>query len=314
MPKVSVIIPTIRRPLIVQTAIAGVLRQTFTDLEVVVVIDGPDPETADALRRISDPRFFVLELSANVGLAEARNVGVRASKGEWIAFLDDDDEWMPEKLELQVAEAARIGGHEVLVVSRYFEKTDSMERVWPEVLPVTRERFSEYLFVNRGQLLPSTYFVSSSLVKRIPFTKGLRHIEDLDWLLRLASDPSLRIGAVAKPVAIYNNFAVPGRESRQIPWETYYLWAVSQRRLFTSRAFSLYLVKSVLPLAREMKSPFRVRFHILATAILLGSFRPEVFFYFFASAFFSRETKRKMRELTSARARRARVKKQDTLQ
>ena len=306
MPRVSVIITTIRRPEMVQTAIQSVLRQTYTDFEVLVVIDGPDAETSKALQPISDVRVHVIERAENVGSAEARNFGVRTSKGEWIAFLDDDDEWFPEKLDLQVKEAERLGGHEVLIVSQYLEKTNSMQRIWPEKLPSGREAFSEYMYLERGQLLPSTFFVSASLANRFPFSKGLV-FEDPDWLLRIAADPKLKIGGVAKPLAVYNNFQLPGRQSRNVPWRALFQWAMSRRELFTARAFSFFLVKSVVTAARESNAPLRERFFILCAALLLGSFSPKVFFFFFASAFVSRESKRKIRELVSPRARRARV-------
>ncbi len=307
MPTVTAIITTLNRPTELLRAISSVLNQSYCDLEVVVVVDGPHAPTEQILQTVKDQRLRVVVNPENVGLAEARNVGVRVAKGEWVAFLDDDDEWMPRKLELQVKEAQRFGSHEVLVVGRYLERMNSIERIWPETLPFTRERFSEYLFLKRGQLLPSTYFVSASLVKRIPFTRGLRHIEDLDWLLRLAANPDLRIGGVEEPVAVYNNFNVAGRESRDVPWQVFYVWAVSRRELFTPIAFSLFLVKSVVPWAREAGTPLRERFHILSAALLLGACRPKVLFFFFASAFFSRETKRKMRELVSPSARRARI-------
>ena len=84
MPRVSVVIATIRRPEMVQTAIQSVLCQTYTDFEIIVVIDGPDAETAKALQPITDALVHIFERSENVGSAEARNFGVRTSKGEWI--------------------------------------------------------------------------------------------------------------------------------------------------------------------------------------------------------------------------------------
>src|SRR5580698_546767 len=100
--KVSAVIPTRNRPALVSRAVQSVLRQTHSDIEAVVVIDGPDPETAAALEAIGDPRVRVIALAENVGGSEARNVGAREARGEWIALLDDDDEWLPEKIEKQI--------------------------------------------------------------------------------------------------------------------------------------------------------------------------------------------------------------------
>ena len=69
----------------------------------MIVIDGPDPETTQALNAIADHRLRLIQNPRPRGSAEARNVGVRAAQGEWVAFLDDDDEWLKDKLELQLA-------------------------------------------------------------------------------------------------------------------------------------------------------------------------------------------------------------------
>ncbi len=80
------------------------LAQTLREIEVVVVIDGEDPATRIALDELAqqDGRLRVLALAASVGGSDARNRGVDMAAGEWIAFLDDDDEWLPGKLQAQI--------------------------------------------------------------------------------------------------------------------------------------------------------------------------------------------------------------------
>src|SRR5579871_5746785 len=103
-PEVSVVIPTRNRPEAVVRAVESALAQTVRDLEVTVVIDGPNEATALALARLQerDTRLHVIELERNVGACAARNRGIEASKGRWIALLDDDDEWLQNKLEKQL--------------------------------------------------------------------------------------------------------------------------------------------------------------------------------------------------------------------
>ena len=91
---ISVIIPTARRPQLLMRAVNSVLAQSMSDLEVVVVIDGPDPETTQILSGVADHRFRFIQNPRSLGSAEARNVGVAAARGEWMAFLDDHDEWL----------------------------------------------------------------------------------------------------------------------------------------------------------------------------------------------------------------------------
>jgi glycosyltransferase involved in cell wall biosynthesis len=100
-PLVSVIIPTYNRKTMLQEAVASVLAQSFRDFELIVVDDGSTDGTAADLRSRCEARLRVLE-QARRGVAAARNLGVRAARGEYIAFLDSDDTWLPRKLERQM--------------------------------------------------------------------------------------------------------------------------------------------------------------------------------------------------------------------
>ena len=102
MPKVSVIIPTYNRVEHLRAAIASVLEQTFQDFEVIVVDDASTDDTLDVVRKIRDPRIRYLRHETNKKEAMSRNTGLRAATGDYIAFLDDDDEWVADKLKLQV--------------------------------------------------------------------------------------------------------------------------------------------------------------------------------------------------------------------
>jgi len=102
MPRVSVVIPTYNRAHLVAEAIESVLTQSFTDFELIVVDDGSTDQTEEVLRAITDPRLKYLE-QPNQGASAARNTGIRAATGEYTAFLDSDDLFLPKKLSLQVA-------------------------------------------------------------------------------------------------------------------------------------------------------------------------------------------------------------------
>ena len=111
MPLVTVVIPTYNRmPLIVE-AVQSVIAQTYSNWELFVVDDGSTDETVDAIKYINDDRIHVIELKHEGIIGPLRNTGALAGKGEWISFLDSDDIWMPQKLELQI-EALRQSGFE----------------------------------------------------------------------------------------------------------------------------------------------------------------------------------------------------------
>lgn len=104
MPLVSVVVPTHNRAARLEKAIRSALGQTVGDLEILVVDDGSSDGTPDVIGRLSerDARVRAIRLSAGSGAAAARNAGIRAATGEFLAFLDDDDEWASEKVEEQI--------------------------------------------------------------------------------------------------------------------------------------------------------------------------------------------------------------------
>src|SRR5882757_5144702 len=101
MPRVSVIIPIYNGAATIERALASVFEQTFSDFEIVAVDDGSTDETSSVLAKFGDRiRMF---RQPNRGLPGARNAGVALSRGELIALIDHDDEWLPQKLALTVA-------------------------------------------------------------------------------------------------------------------------------------------------------------------------------------------------------------------
>ena len=98
---VSVVIPTFNRQKVLPRAVMSVLHQSHRAAEVVVVDDGSTDGTAELIAA----RFGSVEIlrQDNRGVSAARNAGIRATRGDWVAFLDSDDEWKPDKLERQLA-------------------------------------------------------------------------------------------------------------------------------------------------------------------------------------------------------------------
>lgn len=102
-PRVSVVIPAYERADLVGRAVDSALAQTVDNLEVLVVDDGSTDGTQAAVEAVEDPRVRYLAHETNRGVSAARNTGVEAAAGEYVAFLDSDDEWLPRKLECQLA-------------------------------------------------------------------------------------------------------------------------------------------------------------------------------------------------------------------
>lgn len=167
MPAVSVVIPTRNRAASLREAIASVMAQTHTDWEVIVIDDGSTDETPDLLRALTarDSRIRALP-GPGLGAGAARNTGIRAAGGTFVAFLDDDDVWEPAKLQRQLDALAR--HPEAGLVFTDAVVFDDRGVVKPSVLPKRSERFAAWIAscrqgasdVSHGWLQPVLWFVN----------------------------------------------------------------------------------------------------------------------------------------------------------
>jgi glycosyltransferase involved in cell wall biosynthesis len=260
-PLVSVVIPTRERPGLVGRAVKSALRQTLDEIEVIVVIDGPDEETFEVLHHIQDSRLRVKMLPIRIGVGEARNAGVNESRGKWVALLDDDDEWFPHKLEVQLR-AIKDSPHPCPILScRFIARMKEGDLIWPRRYPEPNEPLSEYLFCQRGLFggegfiaMPSI-FTTKHLLQRVPFGKGLGQHQDWDWLLRVSEWKGVRIQFVPdhEPLFICNM-----EENRPKMWHTtdwrYSLsWGEAHRGYLTTRAYISFILTRVSVHAARVK-------------------------------------------------------------
>lgn len=261
-PLVSVVIPTFNRPeLLVSRALSSALGQRCVQLEVVVVLDGEDPQTRAALATFSDERLRVLELPTKQGASAARNAGVQASQGEWIAFLDDDDEWRPDKLARQLACAQRSRYPYPVVFNGYIGRTPHGDRLHPPRLMDSDESIGDYLMVRRSMaqgecvLVCSMIFAPRSLLLRVPFTSSLRTQEDWDWMLRAEQQPGVGFEQLSRDEAstltIYYSGESRPAGSRHLAWEAPLDWAREHRRAgrLSNRAFAGFMLSQLAPRA-----------------------------------------------------------------
>ncbi len=262
-PEISVVIPTRNRPAAVVRAVESVLAQTFRGLEVTVVIDGPDEATAWSLATVQtrDARLHVIQLERNVGGCGARNRGIQASRGEWIALLDDDDEWLPEKLEMQLAAVAGMDLEQTqpIVATKLYAITgDGRRMVWPRTEPT--QPLSEYLFCRKtwsygdAVLQTSTLMAPRTLFMRVPFSEALKKRQDYDWLLRASREHDVSINLVDSPLAIWRIWYDGTSVSNRADWRFSRDWARARIGMVTRRAFAGFLATDVVSEARDQKA------------------------------------------------------------
>lgn len=137
-PMISVILPTFNRAYILPKAIESVLAQTYAHWELIIVDDGSTDTTHAAVMKFSDPRIRYVKHPENKGLAASRNTGIRESCGTYIANLDSDDVWLPQKLEKELAVFKKTPPLVYVVYSEY-ERTLGDGRV-AHLPEVARER------------------------------------------------------------------------------------------------------------------------------------------------------------------------------
>jgi glycosyltransferase involved in cell wall biosynthesis len=259
-PEVTVVIPTRFRPELVTRAVGSVLAQTFTDFEVVVVVDGPDDETRTALDQLGDDRLRVIVLPEKGGAPNARNVGAQAARGRWTALLDDDDEWLPEKLAVQLKLAGEATAATPVVATRLLNRTPRAEYVLPRRLPADGEPLSEYFTVRRGLfhgegfIQTSTILAPTELFARVPFTVGLRRQQELDWTLRAVRHDDVGLIVAPEPLVVWHQDEDRERISLEMPWEDQLAWLRQSRDLFTPRAYAAFTMSVLSSMAAPTRS------------------------------------------------------------
>jgi len=244
---VSAVIPTRNRPVFLACAIRSALRQTWPNIEVIVVVDGPDAETAAVLEKITDPRLRVVFCPTCCGGSEARNAGVRVARGEWVGFLDDDDEWLPEKIEAQMRAAHAMPDWFPVVSCRLIAQSLSASRILPAHPYQSSQPIADFLFCRSGLrdsggvMQTSTLLAPRELLLALPFQSGLDLHQDWDWLIRAASYKGVGLSMVRRPLSIWRVEDARETVSRAPSWQKSLAWIRASRQLISPRAFSWFV-------------------------------------------------------------------------
>jgi glycosyltransferase involved in cell wall biosynthesis len=239
---ISVVIPTRDRPKLLLRAIASVLRQTHREIEIIAVIDRSDPDTVSAVRSVDDPRLRLILNPNPSTAAAARNAGADHVAGEWIAFLDDDDEWLPNKLQRQIAFAAGRAPALVSCLSRIVTPTATY--VAPQVIYDNSGPIDEYLFDRRslstrpGFIQTSSFLLPRALFDKVRFNVESAH-DDWEFVLRLSKQAGARIETVPEVLAvIYFDERGSNNTIRTWSWSRSLRWLDSMQPMITRRAYS----------------------------------------------------------------------------
>ena len=177
-PLISVVIPTHNRAELLKRAVRSVLGQTYRNLEIIVVDDASSDNTQVAVESFGDNRIRYIRHQTNRGGAAARNTGIQVARGDFIAFLDDDDEWVPEKTEEQLK---LLRAYDMVMCTSNLN-TDDLRKL-EHVKEVSLDALREARFTSGGT---GILMVRAGIVKELLFDESLPRGQDWDLFIRLA--------------------------------------------------------------------------------------------------------------------------------
>ncbi len=221
-PKVRVVIPVYNRADRIAKAVKSVTAQTYRDLEVIVADDGSTDAIEDAVHVLSseDSRVRFVRLKKNKGAQAARNAGIHASRSDWVAFLDSDDEWLPRSLELRILLAEK-ENLEVVHSEANLIEANGVSR--PYGLPAISGWVYKKLLEGEGPMF-QTLLVSKKAIEKIGYLdEQIVAFQEWDTVIRLSK--YFQFGFVPEPTFVYDcrgtdtiskQFARGGRGYEQI--------------------------------------------------------------------------------------------------
>jgi glycosyltransferase involved in cell wall biosynthesis len=225
---VSVVIPTLDRPELLSRALNSVFNQTHQRIEAIVVIDRPNDDTNAMLQAVEDPRLRVVINP--------------------LPFLDDDDEWLPAKIEKQLALGSGRGDVLVSCLSRVV--TPNSSRVMPEVIYDNSIPLDKYLFERAspfagvGFIQTSSFLMPRSVLEKIPFRVDALH-DDWDFILRLSKQLGIKIETVPEVLAVlYFDEPRPSLTARG-KWRDSLAWIDMMRPMISPRAYACFCLSTV---------------------------------------------------------------------
>ena len=255
---VSVVVPVYNRRDLLVDAIESALKQSFPPEEIIVVDDGSEDGVETIDFPAIDPRIRLIRHERNLGGSAARNTGIDAAIGDWVALLDCDDQWLPGKLERQIAEIQGSNSSDRFFVcsNTFVAHGDGAVLSHNKRPPERDENIAEYLMVENAALQTSTLLIPTSIAREVRFRDGLRRHQDWDFVLRLiATGVDWRY--IDEPLSVYYLGPDQRRVSlREGAVSDTLAWFKQAKDLLTPRAMQTYFVHSALG-RRSLETPLR---------------------------------------------------------
>lgn len=243
--KLSVVIPYYKNAKEIKRSLSSVFAQTFQDFEVLLINDAsPDWEMAlPIIKSFDDNRLKIISHETNQNGAVARNTGIKAAQGEFIAFLDADDEWLTAHLS-NLLKTQKNNDSDLLYSSCSVHSFNDFKYVLPKKSFLSSKNLSEYLFCDSGFIATPSIMIRTSKAQQILFNEHLKRHQDYDFLLRLEAD-QIKF-AWSKEVTVIVHWEENDIESKGGTWEFSEKWFKEYKQYMSSKAKTCFMLKFVV--------------------------------------------------------------------
>lgn len=189
-PTVSILIPTFNRAHYLGDAIVSATKQTFTDIEIIVVDDGSTDSTRQVVERIGDPRLRLVNHEYNRGIPETRNTALAAAKGHYVAWLDSDDISRPTRIQEQLEFLVNNASVAMLGSAAGKISMDGTMRKGIRMPPLSTDMIAAWLLF-RSAFQQSSIMGRTDVLKRYPYNSDYQVCEDVDMFVRIQRNHAL---------------------------------------------------------------------------------------------------------------------------
>lgn len=250
---VSVIIPFYSKSQSrLKECVLSALSQTVKDIEVLVIDDCSPVRAVDELSSVADPRLKLHRLEKNMNGAAARNEGVKKAQGKYIAFLDSDDVWLDNKLQVCL-DLCKSDNDVIYSKLNYKILGKGIIDSRPSRGKLADERVADYIFLNNGLIQTSTIFLSKKLAMKCLFNESYVRHQDYDLCFKLERHKA-NFRFVDEPLADWIHQSGNSTVSKGATSLFMLQWLEENEENFTLKSKDFYLCKSLIPAAIECRN------------------------------------------------------------
>lgn len=259
MKKISIVIPTYNRASLLGRTIQSVLDQTYKEIEIIIVDDNSTDNSEELVKTYQDKQIIYLRNNYNFGAAESRNIGIDHCSGDYIAFLDSDDEWHTQKLEKQIKLIKQHKNISDFLCFTQINVTYHKKSITPVKEREENQPLVEYFFINEEFIVTSAMLFPRETIEKLKFKKDIKLFQDIDLCLRASRLPC-KFLFVKEPLCTWN---CDNRKDR-ITYNNHdgynrFCWLEINYEFFTEKSIKAYLHSFVLQKIHTLKQKKKVQ-------------------------------------------------------